>query len=373
MAKKIVLCFDGTWQDSNDNTNVIKIYRSILGEDRSRNQVDETDPPHCAPTIKWYDEGVGTKWRNMVPGGLFGRGLAKNILEGHKFLADNYDSGDEIYLFGFSRGAYTARSLAGMIRNIGLIRGCYTKEKEVECNPVLMNGFRLYQRRDGSADTEEAKFFRSKYSICNVEIRFLGVWDTVGSLGAPPRSLDWVDRGYDFHDTTLSRIVRNAYHALAIDETRPEFMPTLWTSAPKEGQTLEQVWFAGVHWEVGGGGECSTLADVPLQWMQEKAMANGLELHPEQVVRINEERYLRAKVSDNFVLSWCPLYLYPLWAGILCSKPHVRPIGGTPSERVHALVFQKREAHNSSYNPANQGLDSAEIDPGGCEEWDYDE
>ena len=257
-----------------------------------------------------------------------------------------------------------------MIRNIGLLRGCYTREKEVECNPVLMNGFRLYQRRDGNADTDEAKFFRSKYSICNVEIRFLGVWDTVGSLGVPSRSLDWVDRGYDFHDTTLSHIVRNAYHALAMDETRPEFVPTLWTSAPKEGQTLQQVWFPGVHAEVGGGG-CSPLMDVPLRWMQEKALANGLELDPKRIVCINKEGYLRAKVFDHFVLSCCPgMNLYPLWAGMLCRKPHVRPIGGTPSERVHALVSQKIEAQNSSYNPANQGMDSAEIDPSGGDGWD---
>ena len=181
MAKKIVLCFDGTWQDSDDNTNVTRIYRSILGEDKSPKPVGVTDPP-CVPTIKWYDEGVGTKWGNKIRGGLLGHGLNKNIQQGYKFLADNYESGDEIYLFGFSRGAYTARSLAGMIRNIGLLLGCYTREKKLKCNRVLMKGFRLYQKRDGSADTEEAKVFRSKYSICNVEIRFLGVWDTVGAL-----------------------------------------------------------------------------------------------------------------------------------------------------------------------------------------------
>ena len=370
MAKKIVLCFDGTWQDPRKQTNVIKIYKSILGEDKSSIPVGKPVQSLGVPTIKWYDKGVGTKWGNKIRGGFLGRGLAKNILQGYKFLADNYESGDEIYLFGFSRGAYTARSLAGMIRNIGLLRGCYTREKKLKCNPVLMNGFRLYQKRDGSADTEEAKFFRSKYSICNVEIRFLGVWDTVGSLGVPSPSLDWVDRGYDFHDTTLSRIVRNAYHALSIDETRPEFVPTLWTSAPKEGQTLEQVWFPGVHSEVGGK-KCSPLTDVPLRWMQEKALANGLELNSKQIVRINKERYLRAKVSDSFAWSCNFLkILYLLWAGIRRSKPHVRPIGGTPNERVHALASQKIEAQNSSYSPANQGLDSAEIDPGSGEGWE---
>ena len=260
-----------------------------------------------------------------------------------------------------------------MIRNIGLLRGCYTREKEIECNPVLMNGFRLYQRRDGSADTEEARFFRSKYSFCNVEIRFLGVWDTVGSLGTPSPSLDWVDRGYEFHDTKLSRIVRNAYHALSIDETRPEFVPTLWTSPPKEGQTLEQVWFPRVHSEVGGK-KGSPLTDVPLRWMQEKALANGLELDPTWIVRINKKGYLRAEVSDSFAWSWRPSkILYLLRARKRGSKAHVRPIGGTPGERVHALVSQKIEAQNSSYNPANQGLDSAEVYPGDGEGWDCGE
>ena len=108
--------------------------------------------------------------------------------------------------------------------------------------------------------------------------------------------------------------------------------------------------------------------------MQEKALANGLELNSKQIVRINKEGYLRAKVSDSFAWSCNFLkILYLLWAGIRCFKRHVRPIGGTPSERVHALVSQKIDAQHSSYSPANQGLDSAEIDPGGGEGWDCDE
>ncbi len=100
MVKKIVLCFDGTWNKPESNTNVIKIYRSILGEDRSPKSVGVTVPAPVEPTIKWYDKGVGTHSWNKVRGGLTGRGLARNILEGYKFLVDNYISGDEIYLFG---------------------------------------------------------------------------------------------------------------------------------------------------------------------------------------------------------------------------------------------------------------------------------
>ena len=267
MAKRIVLCFDGTWNDPDDNTNVIKIYRSVLGEDKSPDRAGVPVPTPNVPTIKWYDKGVGTERWNRIRGGLTGRGLAQNILQGYKFLADNYQIGDEIYLFGFSRGAYTARSLAGLIRNIGILKKDYAQEERLEDNPVLMNGFWLYQSRDASADTAAAKFFRAKYSIDNIEIRFLGVWDTVGAMGIPSNNLDKVDRRYEFHDTELSRRVKSAYHALSIDETRPEFIPTLWTSEPKTEQTLEQVWFAGVHSEVGGGKKQS-LTDVPLRWMQ---------------------------------------------------------------------------------------------------------
>ena len=366
------MCFDGTWNDPADNTNVIKIYRSILGEDKSPDRVGIRVPPPSAPTIKWYDKGVGTERWNRVRGGLTGRGLAKNILQGYKFLVGNYDSGDDIYLFGFSSGAYTARSLAGMIRNIGILHERYASDERLEDNPVLLNGFWLYQRRDGNADTAEAKFFRSVYSIDNVDVRFLGVWDTVGALGVPSNSLDRVDPRYEFHDTTLSRIVRSAYHAVSIDETRPEFMPTLWTSTPENGQTLEQVWFAGVHSEVGGG-KRPPLTDIPLRWMQDRALANDLELDPNQVVCINKERYLSAKVSDHFAWSWSSWNPYPVWALMRGSRPHVRPIGGTPVECLHTLVSQKRKAQNSNYNPTNQGLDSAEICPAGGDEWECNE
>ena len=374
MAKNIVLCFDGTWNDPDSNTNVVKIYRSILGEDKSGVKgLDRTGgraPSPSVPTIKWYDKGVGTGRLNRVRGGLTGRGIARNILQGYKFLVGNYESGDKIYLFGFSRGAYTARSLAGMIRNIGILHKRYAMKERVDDNPVLMNGFGLYQRRDGDPDTEEAKYFRSTYSIENVEISFLGVWDTVGAMGIPSNSLDKVDRQYEFHDTTLSRIVRNAYHALAIDETRPEFRPTLWASAPKKGQTLEQVWFAGVHSEVGGGK--GPLTEVALRWMQEKAMANGLELNPDRVVRIDKEKYLSARVSDHFAWSWNPMKWYHKWAWVSRKRPHVRPIGGTPAECLHDLVSQKR-AQSSAYSPTNQGLDSAQTCPDGSDESAGDE
>ena len=376
MAKKIVLCFDGTWNDPGANTNVIKMYKSILGEDKSPGRVGVPVPTPNENTIKWYDKGVGTARGNKIRGGLTGRGLSRNILEGYKFLVDNYEDDDRIYLFGFSRGAYTARSLAGLIRNIGILHKVNAPEAKIEDNPVLMNGFWIYQRRDAYADTEEAIYFRQKYSIDNAEIHFLGIWDTVGAMGIPSNNLDKVDRRYEFHDTELSRRVKNAYHALSIDETRPEFVPTLWTSKPKEGQRVEQVWFAGVHSEIGGGKRPS-LTDIPLRWMQEKAIENHLELDPDQIVCIRIEHYIRAQVSNHFAppwqnAGWNPLgwNYYSLAARVRRSRPHRRPIGGTPVECVHDLVRQKIDAPNSSYKPTNHGLESADTCPGVGDEWE---
>ena len=162
MTKKIVLCFDGSWNDPDSQTNVIKMYRSICGVDKSPDRVGVDVPAPSVHTIKWYDKGVGTKCWNKLRGGVTGRGLTRNILEGYQFLARNYEIGDDIYLFGFSRGAYTARSLAGMIRNVGLLHERYAREEVLEDNPVLMNGFRLYQKRDGSPRHKRGLLFQEK-------------------------------------------------------------------------------------------------------------------------------------------------------------------------------------------------------------------
>ena len=365
MAKRIVLCFDGTWNEPDDNTNVTKIFLSILGEDKSSQgpkRVGKTLPHANQKTIKWYDRGVGTKFGNKIRGGLAGHGLSKNILQGYKFLVENYEADDAIYLFGFSRGSYTARSLVGLIRNIGLLQKENVPEAEIEDNPILTNGFRMYQRRDSGPDSHEAVFYRKRYSVDSFDIRFLGVWDTVGAMGIPSNDLDTQGSQYEFHDTTLSSTVTSAYHALAIDETRPEFRPTLWTSTPKRRRTMEQVWFAGVHSEVGGG-QKPALTDMPLRWMQENAMANGLELDPSQVVCFNRQDYFNAPVSDHFRgfwknATWKPSSwnFYGLFAKIQGSRPHRRPIGGTPVECVQDLVFDKIKASGGSYDPKNDGL-----------------
>ena len=258
MPKRLIVCADGTWGHERKRTtsNVHKMYEAL---DQNDEQAVE------------YFRGVGTsgfidKW----VGGATGLGIAKNVLDAYRYLVDNYNAGDGIYLFGFSRGAYTVRSAAGMIRNCGLLKR--------EHRQRWRRAFWIYRGRGGSADTSDAIEFRTKYSHYPAPIRFIGVWDTVGALGvpfSPIRALtSW---WFNFHDVALSRSVERAYHAVSVDEKRRTFRPTLWLQHPEpRNQKMEQVWFAGCHSDVGGGETDSGLSDVTLEWMVAKAKDAGL-------------------------------------------------------------------------------------------------
>ncbi len=279
MPKSLVVCCDGTWNEPdkrNDGaavpSNVAKLALGVVSGDGSDQAL-------------YYQPGVGTTPDERLLGGAFGLGLSRNVCNAYRFLAQNFESGDKLYLFGFSRGAYTARSLAGMIRNCGIL--CVQHADQVE------EAFALY--RDRTSETHPralaSQIFRDMYAHDDDEIHFIGVWDTVGALGIPTElpGWDWLsqrlhgwERLWGFHDTQLSSHVRHAYHALSIDETREPFQPTLWTQDPDPGaQTLEQVWFAGVHTDVGGGARDPSLSDIALLWMVEKAQACGLEVKPD--------------------------------------------------------------------------------------------
>lgn len=186
------------------------------------------------------------------------------------FIAQNYVPGDEIYFFGFSHGAYTARSLAGFISACGLL-----KRQRLDSLPSAWD----YYRAPGPHDP--AVFMRQCSTECHAAplIRFLGVWDTVGAMGIPGKAFFAADdQLYGFHDTGPSKLVKHGCHAMALNENRHEFVPTLWTGDALPGSTIEQVWFAGAHADVGGGYKTRTLADIPLVWMAGKAQADGLQL-----------------------------------------------------------------------------------------------
>ncbi|WP_055548366.1 DUF2235 domain-containing protein [Streptomyces sp. NBRC 110028] len=272
MAKKLVLCCDGTWDlaDQPHKTNVTKIALAVR---RRAEGVEQR---------VHYGRGVGTRRWERLGGGAFGMGLSSNVLDAYRFLVDAYEPGDQLYLFGFSRGAFTARSLAGLVRNSGILRR--------ENAHRIKEAWVLYRDRIEKPTGTAATLFRQAYAY-ETEIRFIGVWDTVGTLGIPAPGPRWlkpvvasVNRRWAFHDTELSSWVKAAFHALAIDEQRTSFIPTLWHQQPgadDSGQELKQVWFAGVHSDVGGGYSGTALSDITLLWMVHQARRHGLDFDPE--------------------------------------------------------------------------------------------
>jgi uncharacterized protein (DUF2235 family) len=266
----------------------------------------------------FYDEGVGTEEGETFRGGMFGAGLLKNLSDGYRFLIFNHTPGDEIYVFGFSRGAYTARSFVGLLGTCGIL----TRRSAGRANDAVQ----LYKRReDTDAFRDEVMVFRSDCSpdMCvsdeedawratnvpgyqlgsgtRLKVRYLGVWDTVGALGIPAYIAFAHDfnRQYQFHDVSLSPIVEHARHAVSIDEAKKDFAPTLWdnldallaakgTKAGADDAPYQQVWFPGVHGSVGGGGERRGLSDQALDWIWDGARNAGLELDTSPGSRIYE-------------------------------------------------------------------------------------
>ena len=281
--KRIITCNDGTWNqpgtiDSGAGvmTNVEKIYKCISAKDLNGNK-----------QVRFYDNGVGTDpgKLNQVIGGVTGRGIDKNIKDTYKFIMWNYSGpDDEIYLFGFSRGAYTARSLAGFIRNCGILK--------TENLHLVDEAYELYRDRTILAhpDSDAMISFRNVYSQnanAITKIKCIGVWDTVGALGMPLHFFQLYNQErYKFHDVTLTSWVENAFHALAIDERRKLFSPALWQISKDFDITknqMEQVWFAGVHANIGGGYKQTGLSDITLYWMIEKTAPLGLHFNNEQL------------------------------------------------------------------------------------------
>jgi uncharacterized protein (DUF2235 family) len=276
--RRLIICADGTWNrpDEDDHgveapTNVTKLARAIRPVARDG-----------MSQIVSYHLGVGTgSLMDKVLGGAFGEGLDRHVLDCYRFLVDNYVVGDELYLFGFSRGAYTVRSLAGLIRNSGLLT--------VDHAGMADQAFQLYRDRDPEKHptSETARRFREQYAY-EPHITCIGVWDTVGALGIPVGILEKLShRRHAFHDVTLSSWVDNAFHALAIDERREPFRPALWEKPITDENWLEQAWFAGVHSNVGGGYADPRLADVTLRWMAQRVNERcGLDIDQEYLDRI---------------------------------------------------------------------------------------
>ena len=263
--KRLVVCCDGTWNSADlktNETNVARLARAIHGSQ----QVDLTFQ------IVLYLRGVGTTGLKVgdVIEGAIGFGIDENIRSAYQFIAQNYLPGDEIFVFGFSRGAFTARSLAGLITSCGILKR--------QALGSLSDAWDYYRTDKPHSPVEFAKRYKTDNHE-DVTITFLGVWDTVGSLGIPGGLFaDANKKKFAFHDTSPSPIVKTACHAMAVDEHRSTFTPTYWTGEAPKGTSIEQVWFAGVHADVGGGYADTTLADIPLLWIAKRASEAGLAI-----------------------------------------------------------------------------------------------
>ena len=298
--KRIVICCDGTWKrlDERHPTNVVRIAQAVTPEGQDG-----------VAQVVFHLDGVGSgrgtgriaRGLDRALGGMFGQGLMGTVEAAYRFLIFNHAPGDEIYLFGFSRGAYMARSLAGLIRNCGILARGHAA--------MIPKALALYQARNDRAhpDSNEACAFRARHGQpvwtspadaiwrtrlhggpgARLDLRYLGVWDTVGALGVPRdfRLAPLLNRSLRFHDTRLSKGVGAARHAVAIDERRRGFPPTLWDNLDalnaESGETRYlQRWFPGDHGSVGGGGEVTALSHDALLWIAEGAAAVGLGLDP---------------------------------------------------------------------------------------------
>jgi uncharacterized protein (DUF2235 family) len=322
MAKRIVFCADGTWNgpeqqtgvapiDSADEhgelqgakvTNVVKLFANLAGRVTPQTMTMRDEQEKVVPDaagggvvqIAKYIHGVGDSdsFLKKAMGGMFGMGVIARIVRGYTFISRNYDPGDEIHIAGFSRGAYTARALAGMISSVGLLnRAEYDANDKNEayrlgvaawckCKNMSLHGAgKLTDLANHLLNFVGGFFARhldADQLIADVPIKSVAVWDTVGSMGIPAYAGDKRYDVFRFVDTKLSNKVQNGFHAMALDELRGDFPVTAWES--RAG--IKQVWFVGAHADVGGGysAQESRLSDIALEWMMKQLAEVGVRL-----------------------------------------------------------------------------------------------
>ncbi len=330
MKKRIVICADGTWSRPEKDlskdfpTNVLRMARAIrpFGADGVPQQV-------------FYDWGVGSYYDRVV-GGATGKGLNKNIMDDYRYIVQNYSHGDELFLFGFSRGAYTVRSLCGLINNCGILK---------RPDARLIEAAFAHYKRPGKAYApkgDRSKAFRKAFAHRSRRVTFVGVWDTVGALGIPFSFLGLLDKKDEFYDTKIGPNIDFARHALAIDELRSDFEPTVWQ--PRPGLDLKQVWFTGVHSSIGGGyppdkKSGGLLSDIPLGWMIAEAAQVGLAMEPHLAASLNGRADATLHNSRRHIYR--------------SKRPLYRPIDhGNGPVLVHATVKQRWDS-DVKYRPRN--------------------
>ncbi|SEP11992.1 DUF2235 domain-containing protein [Trujillonella endophytica] len=349
MRRNLAAFLDGTWSDDNTNTNVVQIHGRV---------------PDEAPGVRQercYVRGVGTGVSDRLMGGAFGVGVEENIRRAYDFLAERYESADDhIHLIGYSRGAFTARSLAGMIAKCGLISAADLPAEAVfrRYRDTAAPGLRELQQGEARPRTAQDELLLARSRL--VRIRFLGVFDTVGALGIPGGLGRWLTRRrYEFHNTNLSGLVDVACHAVALDERRGLFMPTMWTSVPvpmpDHPTSVEQRWFVGGHTNVGGGGtrdpqRRNPLSVVTREWIVERAVEAGLVVDPPSPAPTGEE--WNGRIDD-----WSSTLLGRL-AGLLPgNRRRSRPVRETVAETLDPGVLHRWGTGDPPYLPRNPHLE----------------
>jgi uncharacterized protein (DUF2235 family) len=330
--RRLIVCCDDTWNTPDrygHTTNVVRLVRSI-----------KSCSAEGVSQIIYYHPGVGTG--NIVDhwiGGGTGIGLSENVRSAYAFFVDNYRDGDEIFLFGFSRGAYTARSVAGMLGHVGLLRKHHMENFDEVWD--------YYRQPEADRKREETTFlanFRDRVPRDQLVIRCIGVWDTVGALGIP--GSHFCQSAYQFHDTNLGPGVEYAFQALAIDEERSPYRPAIWhpSDKPRVTQVIEQVWFPGAHSNIGGGYPEHGLSDATFFWMAGK-VAPLLDLDLDYLCTQAERhrRYATGQLVNTLTLSWR-----------LTTGRYVRPIGQTDpgTEYIHKSAWTRANGTNGPPLPA---------------------
>lgn len=306
MAKNIIVCMDGTGNEYGDNiTNVIETYKLAKKTNKQ---------------LVFYDAGVGTGGY-LYDDGLgkiiaakdlsTGSGVHHNVEQAYFYLMEVWEPGDKIFLFGFSRGAFSARSLAGMLNKIGLLPRDHDNQLEYASKYYLDKDYRRYA----------AGFRRDMCRICPVH--FIGVWDTVDST--------ILTEGNKFTDTNLNEEVTYGYHAIAINEKRKDFPVSLWSKPVTDKQTIQQVWFVGVHSNVGGWYDNRDLSSIALYWMIRRAIDAGMDVDKTALKAIKAQQNSTGKLHESYDGFW-----------LLRGRPKYRNI---PSgSYIHRSVIERIKA-----------------------------
>lgn len=338
--KRIVICADGTWNIQDQKvpgqltrrpTNVTKVARAVV------TRIPGVGGAEAVDQVVFYHAGIGTgRGLDKVTGGAFGDGIENNIRELYRSIIYNYEAGDALYFFGFSRGAFTVRSLIGFLNAVGLVHkgDDYWVPELYEC----------YQsgKRPGSPEWQATLTHLEHPVLPCPPIKFVGVWDTVGALGAPGLLGQLFNRKkYKYHDVSLNDHIENAYQALAIDERRRPFAPSVWERPPGWTGKLEQAWFAGVHSDVGGGQPRDGLANEALHWIVEKAEGCGLVFDSDFLA------HFKPCFNGDLHDSMSPMYRVMV--------PITRQIGGRGQngEAAHEAAIDRCLMTKLAYDPSN--------------------